>query len=105
MSSEYILYTVSSPAEGREAEYHAWYDDVHLPEFCALPGVVSGRRFQVTGPKAGAKPLYAAVYEMSKDPAEVLAAMFEGVKAGTIHLSDAIDPASSSTSYLKALQP
>jgi hypothetical protein len=100
MSHEYMLIATSSPADGKEAEYHAWYDDVHLPEFCALPGVESGRRFQVTGPAAG-KPAFTAVYELSKDPAEVLAAMGEGVKAGTVHLSDAVDPKSVTMSYLK----
>ncbi|MBY0423479.1 MAG: hypothetical protein K2Q06_14325, partial [Parvularculaceae bacterium] len=29
---------------GREAEYHAWYDDVHIPEVAAVPGHVAMRR-------------------------------------------------------------
>jgi hypothetical protein len=29
---------------GMEAEYHAWYDDVHMPEVSAVPGHVAMRR-------------------------------------------------------------
>jgi hypothetical protein len=87
MSHEYTLIVYTSPADGREDEYNTWYDDVHLPEFSALPGVISGRRFKV----AGDKPQYAALYELSAHPDQVLAAMGEGVKNGTVHMSDALD--------------
>jgi hypothetical protein len=104
MSDEYMLIVFSSPAEGRDAEYHAWYDDVHLPEFCALPGVTSGRRYTVSAPggDAGAKPAFAAVYELSAEPSAVLAAMRAGVKDGTVHLPDVLDGSSASMVYLKA---
>ena len=91
MSHEYTLIVYTSPAEGREDEYNAWYDDIHLPEFSALPGVITGRRFQVV---AEGKPQYAAIYELSAHPDEVMAAMNEGIKDGTVHMSDAIDVSS-----------
>jgi hypothetical protein len=94
MSHEYTLIVYTSPAEGREEEYNAWYDDTHLPEFSALPGVISGRRFKVASPAADGKPTYAAVYELSATPDAVMAAMNEGVKAGTVHMSDAVDVSS-----------
>ena len=101
MSHEYTLIVHTSPADGREDEYNAWYDDIHLPEFSALPGVISGRRFRVVSPDPAAKPVYAAIYETSVDPAEVLAAMNEGIKAGTVHMSDAVDFSSLAMSTLK----
>jgi hypothetical protein len=91
MSHKYTLIVYSNPAEGREDDYNAWYDDVHLPEFSALPGVISGRRFRVTG---AAQPQYAAIYELSAHPDEVMAAMNAGVKDGTVHWTDALDPGS-----------
>jgi hypothetical protein len=94
MSHEYTLIVFTSPADGREEEYNAWYDDIHLPEFSALPGVISGRRFKVTSPATDGSPSYAAVYELSASPDEVFAAMNEGIKNGTVHMSDAIDGAS-----------
>jgi hypothetical protein len=90
MSQGYTLIVYSGPVEGREDEYNKWYDEVHLAEFTALPGVVSGRRFQV----AEGKPApYAAVYELTSPPDEVMASMNAGVKAGTVHWSDAFDNA------------
>jgi hypothetical protein len=94
MSHEYTLIVYTSPADGREEEYNAWYDDVHLPEFTALPGVISGRRFKVAAPASDGKPTYAAVYELSSDADAVMAAMNAGIKAGTVHMSDTVDPSS-----------
>ena len=88
MAHEYTLIVYTSPAEGREDDYNAWYDDVHLPEFSALPGVIAGRRYKVAG---DGKPQYAAIYELSAHPDSVMAAMNEGIKNGTVHMSDAID--------------
>lgn len=34
---------------GREAEYHAWYDDVHMPEVSAVPGHVAMKRGRLSG--------------------------------------------------------
>jgi hypothetical protein len=94
MSHDYTLIVYTSPADGREEEYNAWYDDIHLAEFSALPGVISGRRFKVTSPAADGKPTYAAVYELSASPDEVMAAMNAGIKDGSVRMSDAVDIAS-----------
>jgi hypothetical protein len=91
MSHEYTLIVYTGPADGREDEYNKWYDDVHLGEFSSLPGVISGRRFKVAGDKPAP---YAAIYELSAHPDEVMAAMNAGVKEGTVHMTDALDPAS-----------
>ena len=97
MSHEYTLIVYTSPVEGQEDEYNAWYDDVHLPEFSALPGVIAGHRFKVV---RDGKPQYAAIYELSSHPDQVLKAMFAGVKDGTVHMSDALDSASTSMTTL-----
>lgn len=101
MSHEYTLIVHTSPADGREDEYNAWYDDVHLPEFSALPGVLNGRRFKVVSPDQDAKPVYAAIYETSADPGQVFASMTEAIKNGTMHMSDAIDQSSVVVTTLK----
>ncbi len=97
MSHEYTLIVYTSPADGREDDYNAWYDDVHLAEFSALPGVISGRRFKVAG---DGRPQYAAIYELSSHPDQVMAAMNDAIKDGSMHMSDAIDPASVSMTTL-----
>jgi hypothetical protein len=32
-----------------ELDYHHWYNEVHLPELLALPGVRAARRFRLMG--------------------------------------------------------
>ncbi len=91
MSHKYTLIVYTNPADGREDDYNAWYDDVHLAEFSALPGVISGRRFKVVG---GDEARYAAIYELSAHPDEVMAAMNAAMKDGTVRWSDAIDATS-----------
>src|ERR1700730_1889098 len=97
MSHEYTLIVYTSPVDGREDEYNAWYDDIHLPEFSALPGVIGCRRFKVVG---GRTPQYVVIYDLSAHPDEVLAAMNAGVKDGTVRMSDAIDMGSVSMTTL-----
>jgi hypothetical protein len=43
-------------APEHEAEFHAWYDQEHLPALCAVPGVIGAHRFEAIqgGPKFGA---------------------------------------------------
>jgi len=100
MAHEYTLIVYTSPAEGREDEYNAWYDDVHLAEFSALPGVINGRRFKVHAADADAAPVYAAIYELSCHPDQVLGAMNAGIKDGSVHMTDAVDLASLSMTTL-----
>jgi hypothetical protein len=97
MSHEYALIAYTSPADGREDDYNTWYDDIHLPEFSALPGVINGRRFKVAG---DGKPQYAAIYELSAHPDKVLTAMNAGIKDGTLHTSDVVDGATISMTTL-----
>jgi hypothetical protein len=101
MSHEFTLIVYTSPADGREDEYNAWYDDVHLSEFSALPGVISGRRYQVTSATSDGKPTYAGVYELSSHPDEVLKAMSRAIKDGSMHMSDAVDQSSVTITTLK----
>ena len=92
------LIVFASPAEGREDDFNDWYDNVHLQEFVALPGVVSGQRFSLAPTSPKAKTSYAAIYQLSADPADVLAAMGAAIKDGSMRMSDALDPASISIS-------
>jgi hypothetical protein len=101
MAHEYTLIVYTSPADGREDDYHAWYDDVHLAEFSALPGVISGRRFKVAAADPAAKPVYAALYELSSPPDQVFGAMNAAIKDGSMHMSDAVDAASLSVTTLE----
>ncbi|UGQ11770.1 hypothetical protein LO772_34225 [Yinghuangia sp. ASG 101] len=77
----------------REAEFNQWYDEVHLPEMCAVEGVVSARRFA----GAAGEMTYVTVYELEADDLDgVRAAISAAAVNGDIHMSDSIrkDPPS-----------
>jgi hypothetical protein len=82
---------------GRDAEYNDWYDRVHMPDICAIPGVKSGRRFDATPVAVGGPGLqYLAIYEIeADDPMAVMVEMGKRAQNGSMRQSDALDaPAS-----------
>jgi hypothetical protein len=61
-----------------EAEWNRWYDDVHLPDALACPGVLSGRRYVSVGAISVSErgqgqrlstKLYTTVYELASSAA------------------------------------
>ena len=75
-----LLVASMTPAAGSEAEFNAWYDTEHLPNLCAVPGVLSGRRFRATD--AESERRYLSLYHLrdgavSRSPAWTKAANTE----------------------------
>ena len=58
-----------------------------------------------SGAAGDGKPQYAAVYELSSHPDEVMAAMNAGIKDGTVHMTDAVDATSLSMTTLTPRLP
>jgi hypothetical protein len=85
----------SDPA--RDDEFNRWYDEKHLPDVCAVPGIVGARRYRMLQPDgAGAAvPTYLAVYDLEADdlgtPLQELGARFAD---GRVPISDllSMDP-------------
>ncbi|MGW2377944.1 MULTISPECIES: DUF4286 family protein [Kitasatospora] len=42
--STYVITVLANVHEGRENDFHAWYENKHIPEILEVPGVVSVRR-------------------------------------------------------------
>lgn len=91
--AKYVMIAQSAALPGREDEYDAWYDAVHMKDICALPGVTGGRRFAATPfamPEPGAPRI--AIYDVETDDmAEFMAEMGRRSADGTIARSDAMD--------------
>ncbi len=81
----------SNPTEGREDEYNDWYDNTHLPEVCALDGVVGAARYQLAAEDPNAAHRYLAIYELDQPGDVVMANLMEGMNHGKVNMSDAID--------------
>jgi hypothetical protein len=99
----YAILVFSNPVEGREDEYNEWYDGTHLGDVVRVPGVVSAARYAFESTSYGeatAAPTahrYVTIYELDRDPEEVLAEM--GARAGTPEMprSEAMDMDNSQT--------
>lgn len=107
MDPNKTLYLVfSNPVEGRDEEFNAWYDEVHVHDVVSMPGVVSAQRYalfvaeinKVEGMEPP-KQRYLTVYEMEGDVDATMAKIGEAVFSGTMGLSDAMDMTSSVMSY------
>lgn len=61
MQKNGFLLVLMQPPAATEEEFNAWYDDEHVPERLAVPGVVTAIRFSSTG----AAPRYLAMYDLT----------------------------------------
>ncbi|MCU4186663.1 hypothetical protein K6U06_20025 [Acidiferrimicrobium sp. IK] len=96
MADANLFLVLSNPVDGRESEFEKWYEEVHLGEVLAVPGVVSAQRFKMAqGPNDELMPppphRYLAVYELDRTPAEVLGSFLERVGSGQMVLSESLD--------------
>jgi hypothetical protein len=83
----------SSPE--REDEYNDWYTNTHLGEVCAVPGIVSARRYKVQNagdPTSDPdRKQYMAVYELDADDlSQAIEGLGKAAADGTMHMSDAL---------------
>jgi len=110
-----LFLVFSNPAAGREDEFNEWYDHHHLGDVLDVPGVTAARRYElapVKPPEADGMPeppppahAYLAVYELDRDPDEVLAEFLRRVGSGEMPLSDSLDLATISMSAWRARGP
>lgn len=103
----YKMIVLSRPTEGREDEYNAWYQNVHLGQVLALEGFKSAQRFRLASDLGGrdAWP-YAAIYEIETDDLGAVVKEIER-QAGTAQLliSEAIDTQSAFAAIYEEIGP
>lgn len=93
------LIALTSPAPGKEAEYHDWYQNTHLPEMLSFPGAQQAQRFKLVTKMIGADPnQYLAIYDIEvDDPATFLGAVGQAAAAGKLTQGTASDDATTYT--------
>ena len=90
--SRYIVVAFTRPVEGREAEYNAWYNDIHLPEAVSVPGFSSAQRFKVQIPVLGEMPGgYLALCQLDADGPQAVEAAKMALATADMQGSDAVD--------------
>jgi hypothetical protein len=90
---KYTMVVTSGAKDGRDKDYNEWYDNQHIHDICAIPGVTSGRRLDAIPVTPNEQPApYLAIYEIETDDmATFLAEMGRRGEAGEMPLTDALD--------------
>lgn len=87
--ARFKMIALTKPVEGREEEYHQWYQNHHLPEVCALPGVTGAQRYKLAAPLQGfdGRP-FLAIYDIETDDIMQTLAGFGTAKMTPTEASD-----------------
>lgn len=98
MAEKFIQIVYSDPLPGRDDEFNEWYDNVHVPQLLAVPGMLSAQRYTLLDSEMyrapGGRPpehRYAIIYEMEGDVGAIMQKIQEGVAAGQIVMHDSLD--------------
>ncbi len=90
------LFVVRSKAQpGRDADYNAWYDGIHIGEVLQRDGFVACQRYAVQGDSGDGRREYVAIYTLESDePAVNITGLGSAMADGTFTPTDSIDMAS-----------
>lgn len=93
--ARYQFLVLTSAVPGRVEEFDDWYDNRHLAEVVAVPGVVSARRYKVLGSMPNGLPDVGwtsfAIYEIdADDPQVVVDRIGETSQSGAMMISDTL---------------
>ena len=94
--ARHLLLVQTNPVAGREDDYNAWYDSVHLREVLEVPEFVAAQRFEVSATRAGDRlpaTQYLAIYEIETDDIDTALARLSKA-AATMDISSALDRSS-----------
>ena len=103
--AKHVLLVFSDPADGKEAEYNDWYDNIHLGEVIAIDGFVGAQRFKVSDvvPSVTSHK-YLAIYELDiDDPAIAMKNLTEATP--TMRMSDAFNAATAQICMAGVVSP
>jgi hypothetical protein len=111
MADKTIQIVFANPVEGKDDEFNEWYENVHIPDLLAIPGMLSAQRFDLHDAEIyrtmGITPehRYLTIYEMEGDVDAILLKVQEGVDSGKIVMSEYLDPSSWKLTFWKPRGP
>lgn len=96
------MFVFSNAVDGKDDAFNKWYDEQHVGDVLDVEGVVAAQRYDLAPmklPEGDDLPAqlpppphrYLAVYELDRDPDEVMRGFLERVGAGKMQLSDTLD--------------
>lgn len=93
-TTRWIAITLSSPHAGKEADYNAWYDEVHVPEILATGVVASATRMRAVTRSRSSAPRYAAIYELTTSDIREVSRRLAQASGDAEVFSSLVDPGS-----------
>jgi hypothetical protein len=99
---DHLMLFFSNPVAGQDDAFNEWYDSRHVADLLAVPGIVSGQRYDLApmtvpdnhGLQAelpAPAHRYLAVYELDRDPDDVIQECLDRIGDGRMLLSETID--------------
>jgi hypothetical protein len=98
-----VFVVLTNPVEGNDDIFNKWYDTTHVPEVLDVPGVIAAQRYnisEVTVPDDHDLPAqlpppthrYMVIYELDREPDQVMQEFLARMISGKLSLGDALDP-------------
>jgi hypothetical protein len=113
MAANNLFLVFTNPVPGQAVPFDDWYENTHIADVLAVPGVLSAQRYAMTpvetpeveGAPAPSPPQhgYLVVYELDRDANAVMADFVERVSSGSMELSEALDMSSVALSVWQPL--
>jgi hypothetical protein len=104
--AQYCFIVVTDAIPGREEEFNAWYDQVHLADVLRVPGFVAAQRFKLAQPDGSLPGRYLALYEIeTEDPQAALEELTRRSGTQSMMISEAMDMSKVSATLFAALGP
>jgi hypothetical protein len=91
--AKFKMISLTTPKPGREAEFHDWYQNTHLPELVSFAELYGAQRYQLVAKLMGTDTNpFLAIYDLEcDDPMTFLGAMGEASTSGKLTQSDTAD--------------
>lgn len=91
----YKIIVFSNGVKGQEDAYNDWYDNRHIQDVVAIPGILSAQRFRMVQNVGTADQVYeyCAIYDVESDDPRIILKELEN-RAGTelMEVSPYLDP-------------
>lgn len=106
---KYVMVVLTNAVAGQDDDFNTWYDNVHVPDVCAVPGMISARRYCAAPVQPGPDPArwrYLAIYEIETDNLQgVMDEMMARGGTEQMVLSDSLDVAGAFATVFEAFAP
>lgn len=92
--ARYVWVVFTAPKEGQDDAYNDWYDNQHLADVVAIPGIVSAQRLELADMDAvqTALPRNLTLYEIETDDINSISPAIAAAQAeGRMPSTDALD--------------